>query len=125
MSRGIGANYMYRFKHPRCFFTTKCSLFTKSAIVEYHNRKPDNVKVSLTNGIILPLPKFYRERIYDERERRKVTQYMQQRYDVLTAKRVEHIMRSTGNSEEKVLHDLFVEPFISTFGLKPQRVSLF
>lgn len=103
MSRGIGRNYLYNPDGS-----------IRKHIQSYHLRKLENCTVQLDNGIILPIPKFFKDRIYDDRQRRKLTKYMQKRIDDKLVERVESIMRATGQDEEAVLHSIYVEPFVQS-----------
>lgn len=95
MSKGLGRSYISK------------------EVINYHNRKLDNSSVTMSNGRRIPLPKYMKERIYTEENRFLLSHHLQVAADVALDKKVKSVMRSTGLSEESVLHQFFMEPYIS------------
>lgn len=58
MSKGIGTNYL------------------TDNMVQYHHRDVANCFVTLPGNIKLPMPKYFKEKIYSEEMRKKVTDYL-------------------------------------------------
>lgn len=61
MSKGLGANYL------------------TPAIARYHHSSVQNSYVTLRGGIKMSMPKYYKEKLYDEAQREQVTVYLQNR----------------------------------------------
>lgn len=107
MSKGLGANYI------------------TAEVANYHKSELSNVVVSTSDGIKLPLPKYFKDKIYDSYERYRLTNYLQKRVDERLEERVSSIMQNTGKDEESILYSLMVEPFLSTFDTQLVKPSIF
>lgn len=94
MSKGLGRSYI------------------TPSVIAYHNRRDSNCSVTLVNGREIMLPKYMKDRIYDDSARYKLGKYLQSISDKTLDEKVESVMRSTGKSEEVVRREFYVEPFI-------------
>lgn len=105
MSKGLGRNYI------------------NSETIEFHNRRVENCTVSLTDGKKLSLPKYFKERIYDDFSRYKLTLYLQQRADNELTKRVEQNKINTNMTEAEIYLALDSEPYLPK--LDPRKSLIF
>lgn len=86
------------------------SCYINRETVRYHNSDFENCFVSTLGDVKLTLPKYLKDRIYDEPTRFLVTYHLQNRIDKMQSDRVKLLMNNSGRSEEEILYDLFVEP---------------
>jgi hypothetical protein len=73
-SRGIGANYL------------------TPAIKEYHNRQIENCYIKKPDGHTMSIPKYYKNKLYDEKTALDVTTYQQHRIDVIQDVQIANLM---------------------------------
>lgn len=89
MSKGIGKNYLTK------------------AMVKWHNSRIENCFISTLDGHKIPIPKYYKEKIYDEEKRHLVSHYLQERTDLNKEKAIKEIMqkdnRKSYEEAQKVL----------------------
>lgn len=98
MSKKIGANYL------------------TDAMVKYHNRRVENCVIVTKKGYKMALPKYYKEKIYDEISRKNVTDYMQKRAKSVVDERVKKQMLKYPNESEKLVRkNLEISKFSKTF----------
>lgn len=88
MSKGLGKQYL------------------SSAIFNYHHRTPVNSHVTLPGGQTLPLPKYYKEKIFAELARKEVTIYLQARYEALQAAEFAAVKKKNPKMDENSIYNL-------------------
>lgn len=76
MSKGIGKNYL------------------TPAIKQYHSDL-ENCFVTTENGYKMPMPKYYKEKLYDDEQRALVTDIIQKRCDIQYDKTVKYLLKIT------------------------------
>lgn len=96
MSKGIGRNYI--------------NVHT----LEYHNRGVEFSSV-LYNGKRIPMPKYLKERIYDDEKRFLVTRFLQKESEVRDQRRAEKTARLEGLTVDEVLTSIYKEQFSPKF----------
>lgn len=94
MSRGLGFNYI------------------SPQTIEYHNRRLDNYRVTLDNGNEIPLPKVFKDRIYDDFTRWKLGNFLSEYHDAENEKRILTVMNQTGNTRKNIEVAIDVEPYV-------------
>lgn len=53
--------------------------YLTSQMVKYHLSTPKNSHVTTNQGYKLPMPKYYKEKIFNPEQRKAVTEYLQKR----------------------------------------------
>lgn len=98
MSKKIGSNYL------------------TPAMVKYHNRDVKNCVITTPEGYKMALPKYYKEKLYDETARKKVTEYMQERAQNAQEEAVRKMKLKYPNESEKLIRkNLEMSKFSKTF----------
>lgn len=96
-SKGIGANYL------------------TAQVVEYHNRSIENCYIRKRDGYTMSIPKYYKDKIYNEEQKRKVTAYLQQFHDETSEKITQAFMVKKRVTEETALRMLEQAKFNAKF----------
>lgn len=100
MSKGIGKNYL------------------TPAIINYHSQL-ENCYLTTENGYKMPLPKYYKEKLYDDYQRPLVTQVIQERAEKQREKTLKYLLKKSQNPELLLeirnLHSKFDKRIQETF----------
>lgn len=88
MSKGIGKEYL------------------TPQIVDYHLRTPKNTHATLVGGGKIPLPKYYKELLFNEEQRQNVTNYLHERITLQKEAKIYKLMSKYNISREKALIEL-------------------
>lgn len=98
MSLRIGANYL------------------TPQIVKYHNQDVSKCSIVTPDGYKMAMPKYYKEKIYDEDKRREVTRYLQNRADGIEDEQFMKAWKQNPQYDEKMLRrNLELSKLNSTF----------
>lgn len=77
--------------------------YLTDAVRAYHYNNIENCFITLPGGIKMPLPKYYKDRIYDDSNRDLVTQYLQQRIEANYQQTIVNILNTQTDDEDKAL----------------------
>ncbi len=76
------------------------------SMIKYHQSSPINSHVTTKQGFKLPLPKYYKEKIFDETQRKKVTEYLQNRSQESERKQLDKYRKRYPNKDENFYQNL-------------------
>lgn len=96
-SKGIGANYL------------------TPAMIDYHNRQIENCYIVKKDGHTLPIPKYYKTKLYSEDTALQVTDYQQKRIDAIQDEQIRNIMQKFRISEKIARQKLELSKINTTF----------
>lgn len=81
MSKGIGSNYL------------------TPQIVKYHNQNLQNCYFMKPNGVKCSMPKYYKDKLYSEENRIRVTNILQIRAEEKERKTLKYLLKKSNNPE--------------------------
>lgn len=97
ISKGMGANYL------------------SDNVRAYHNSDVSKCYITLEGGVKMPLPKYYKEKLYDREMRLKVTRYMQELAHQKQTENIEKLKLTKRQDENILLKNLELSKLHSTF----------
>lgn len=104
-SKGIGANYI------------------TANTIEYHNRQIENCYIRKRDGYTMSIPKYYKDKIYNEEQKRKITAYLQQFNDETKQKILEAFMAKKRVTQDYAMHCLELAKLNAKFDI-PNKQKL-
>lgn len=104
-SRGIGSNYL------------------TPQMIEYHNRDIKNCYITKFDGHQMSIPKYYKNKLYNEQTQLQVTNYQKQRIDAIQTQQIANLMQKYRIDEKTSLQKLELSKLNTKF--EPQSQTKF